>query len=1266
MQFVANGPDIPNELLQAHEEGKVVFFCGAGISYPAGLPGFEGLVDQIYRSIGTQPSDIEKEAYDRWQYDITLNLLEARVPGGRWTVRKALAEVLKPKLRKKGATTTHTALLDLARNRDGSVHLITTNFDRIFNREISRKKLQVTEYAAPCLPIPKNSRWNGLVYLHGLLPKDLEEYALNQLVITSGDFGLAYLTERWAARFVSDLFQKFTVCFVGYSINDPVLRYLMDALAADRMLGENAPQAYAFGSYKSGQEAKEKIQWAAKGVNPILYEAPQNHSALHETLKIWAETYRDGVQGKERIVVDYALTKPSASTQQDDYVRRMIWALSDSSGNPAKRFAELDPVPPLEWLEAFSENCFSHSDLSQFGIPPFQKPDENLKFSLICRPVHYYHAPWMMLTSHGASGSNWDMVMNHLASWLMRHLNNPQLLLWLIERGSRLQNQLVRMVEWQLDRFAKLERESNTIELNRIRVSSPDAIPSPSMRILWRLLLVGRVKLSQENLELYSWKTKLDRDGLTTTLRFELRELLAPKIKLKNPLSFFWDEDDATEITHENIKRFIDWDVVLAADHVKYSIYDLQKLAAWPKVLPELLSDIQQLLLDALDLQRELGEADDLNDRSNWDLASISPHSQNHDFKDWVSLIKLLRDAWLTVKQSDPNRATKIARDWFEQTYPTFKRLALFAATQDENITGDEWVSWLLTDDCWWLWTSDTRRETMRLLVLQVQNLTSAERQRLEAAILAGPPRKMYKEDLESGDWQELQAHSIWLHLAKLKSGGCLLGNDAAQKLADLSTAYPNWKLAANESDEFLSWMSGTGDPDFEEQYPIEKVPRQLDKLVDWLKQKPNRDLYDPFHRNNWRDDCKDNFATVLRAFCQLSEENIWPTNFWNVALQVWSEEKRVRRCWRYVAPLVAKMPDRTLADLQHTATWWLESVSKHKLNYHEDTFFSLCDRYLNVEEENDVDRDSDLISHAINRPIGHITRALINTWYLREPNDNDGLPDDLKSFFTRLCGSEKAQYRHGRLILSTHLISLFRVDRQWTEEYLLPSFKWDMSSNAKAVWMGFLWSPRIYWPLMAAFKDDLIKNSDRYEILGECGRQYVALLTYAALDPIGTDNEYTEADFRSAIEALPIKGLEDSVRALLNALKGAGEQREQYWQNRIQPFLHKIWPKSLEKMSTPIAENMARLAIAADNKFPEVLKVVFHLLQPFDPHHILYLLNKSDLCSRFPQDVLTLLDRIIDNPFWSRPELSECLDRIARACPDSQTDRRYRRLQEL
>lgn len=91
MQFVANGPEIPEQLLQAHEEGRVVFFCGAGISYPAGLPGFQGLVDKIYAEIGTVPDAIEREAYDRHHFDATLDLLERRVPGNRLAVRRALS-----------------------------------------------------------------------------------------------------------------------------------------------------------------------------------------------------------------------------------------------------------------------------------------------------------------------------------------------------------------------------------------------------------------------------------------------------------------------------------------------------------------------------------------------------------------------------------------------------------------------------------------------------------------------------------------------------------------------------------------------------------------------------------------------------------------------------------------------------------------------------------------------------------------------------------------------------------------------------------------------------------------------------------------------------------------------------------------------------------------------------------------------------------------------------------------------------------------------
>jgi NAD-dependent SIR2 family protein deacetylase len=135
--FIASGHNIPERLLWAHEEGRVVFFCGAGISYPAGLPNFKGLVDQMYAKLGTTQDPIEEQAYRKNQYDATFDLLERRYPGQRLAVRTALASVLKPKWQRKNATRTHEALLHLATDRKGKVRLVTTNFDRIFQRLIA-------------------------------------------------------------------------------------------------------------------------------------------------------------------------------------------------------------------------------------------------------------------------------------------------------------------------------------------------------------------------------------------------------------------------------------------------------------------------------------------------------------------------------------------------------------------------------------------------------------------------------------------------------------------------------------------------------------------------------------------------------------------------------------------------------------------------------------------------------------------------------------------------------------------------------------------------------------------------------------------------------------------------------------------------------------------------------------------------------------------------------------------------------------------------
>lgn len=1265
MQFVTDGPDIPDALLQAHEEGRVVFFCGAGISYPAGLQDFKWLVEQVYETNGVDFSEMERDAFLRERFDATLDLLERRLAGQRIAVRRALQQSLKPNLRRKGAINTHAALLNLARTREGSLRLVTTNFDRLFQVAARRACQALEVYAAPFLPIPKSSRWNGLVHLHGLLPDKTDDAALNRLVVTSGDFGLAYLTERWASRFVSELFRNFVVCFVGYSIKDPVLRYMMDALAADRMLGEVTPQAWAIGECEPGQEHHAAIEWQAKGVTPILYtvlKGGHDHSALHLTLQGWASIYRDGVLGKERVVVSHAMARPSASTQQDDFVGRMMWALSDKSGLPAKRFADFNPVPPLDWLlDAFTEDRFAHSDLPRFCVPPHGEQNSELRYSLIKRPSPYDRAPPMAMAFGNMVFGNWDDVMFHLARWLVRHLNDPRLILWIAKSGGLLHNRLIALIEHQLNRLFNLECEGNAQELDEIRSLAPNAIPCNAMRTLWRMFICGRVRSMWRSHDLYRWRDRLRREGMTASLRIELRELLTPMVSLKKP--FRWGHESDVIDKPEQIRQLVDWEIVLTADGVQAFLRDCKE-ENWITALPNLLDDFQQLLCDALDLMRELGEANDRSDRSHWDLSSISPHWQNRGYHDWVSLIELVRDAWLKIYSIDNARAARIAMAWFEKPYPTFKRLAFFAASHNDNITPTQWVSWLLSDNAWWLWSVDTGREVYRLLVLQGCGLKGSTQELLEDAILIGPPRELYSDELDEGKWQEIVAHSVWLRLAKLQSSGLVLGTGAHKRFEEMSTANPQWQISGNQRDEFSHWMSGSGDPDHEENRQINVAPRKRGELVHWLKKpKPG---WPTIYEDNWRDVCRTRFFHSISALYDLAEDEIWPAERWREALQAWSEAEFVQMSWRYAAPVLRNMPVDVMQEIANGMTWWIEAASK-SINRQEDILLQLCQRILALPLES---RSMVIINgkpirrpvtEAINHPVGLITQALINVWFNQNPSDGDQIPNTIRSVFSELCDVGIDRYRHGRVILGSRLIAFYRVDRDWTEQYLFPLFDWSSSTEAHAVWEGFLWSPRVFQPLLIEIKPHFLECANHYEELGEHRHQFASFLVYVALSSI---EGYSVNEFRIALSALPKDGLGAAAQALWQAIEGTGDQSEEYWQNRVQPFWKQVWPKSREVATPGITESLTRLIIATKGQFPVAYELLKDWLQPIEhPHYVVSLLHEAGMCHRFPEPSLRLLNCIIKDQQWAPQELSACLKDIEQQEPKLKQDAQYQRL---
>ena len=1226
MQFVKDGPDLPDSLLHEHEDGRIVFFCGAGISYPARLPGFRELVELMYAELHTTPTALESKALEQERFDAAVDLLEHRYPGERFAVRKALAAVLKPRLRLPRATSTHKSLLALARDRKQSARLITTNFDRIFESVMRDPKLRMRTYQAPLLPIPKDGKWNGLVYLHGLLPKVLNEHDLNQLVVSSGDFGLAYLTERWAARFVGELFRNYIVCFVGYSIGDPVLRYMMDALAADRMLGVTTLPAYAFAHYTEGNEKEAETEWLVKHVTPILYKVKpgHDHSTLHLTLEEWANTHRDGVNGKEQIVIRHALAKPSGGTTQDDYVGRLLWALSDSSGLPAKRFSEMDPLPSLEWLTPMWTRKLRHDDLIRFGVTPNRVVDKDLEFRLIFRPSPYALSPWMSLTRSAEYSGKWDSVMWHIASWLIRHMNDPTLVLWLADRGGQLHPHLDALV--------------------RKALSASSSSVSALMRKLWRLLLADHIRSRSSFTDLYQWFRDLNEAGyLSAPLRERLRACLRPLVKLGKPISL--RDDTAVTEADVRLKDLVDWDVVLASDHVHIAVRDT-KNEIWRSSAYTLLSDFVDLLRQAFDLMSELDGASEDSDFSYIHQPSIAEHEQNHYYEEWTPLVALVRDAWFQTAERHPDRARLEAERWQSYRYPIFRRLTFFAATFSLVIPSGRALSWLLERDGWWLWTSETQREALALLASLLPRLTEEEVLVLEKHVITGPPRAMFKTDVAPQDWARTVDRMVYLRLSTWIAANGSLPPASGARLAEIQERNPTWSTAAEERQKFPVFMTSGfgawGEP--------VAVPTDLAALIVWLRQHPNSN---DFERDDWQNTCKGDHELAVSALLQLAHEDSWPVDRWREALQAWSDEKLKLATWDLVHGNLNSAPDTFIRDAAHSLIRWLQSLAETPIPS-EDDWTSLLERILRVFRDEATTDDEDPVGTAINHPVGQAVQALLDRWYQSKLEDNQTLPERLKTILTEVSNRGIRSFRHGRLILAQNAITLFRVDPDWASGNVLPLFDWDGApTEAKSAWEGFLWTPRIYPPFLEKIKAGFLATATHYEEIGKHAEQYSAFLTYVALEQ--RISPFSQAELAKATADLPDDGLKPAARALVSALESAGEKRGDYWTNRVKPYLQGIWPQLLARKTMAISHAFAELCIAAGESFRDALSVLRGWLQPLRrPDTAVHDLDQSQVCEEFPIEALQFLATIIgENAEWPPERLPSCLKKIRAAAPE-------------
>jgi hypothetical protein len=101
------------------------------------------------------------------------------------------------------------------------------------------------------------------------------------LILTSADFGDAYLRSGWASRYIEDRMRLGTLVLVGYGAEDAAMRLLLETLDADRDRFRDLHDIYAI---EKGSTESESL-WKAKGIKPIEFD---DYDAIYDTLSEWA------------------------------------------------------------------------------------------------------------------------------------------------------------------------------------------------------------------------------------------------------------------------------------------------------------------------------------------------------------------------------------------------------------------------------------------------------------------------------------------------------------------------------------------------------------------------------------------------------------------------------------------------------------------------------------------------------------------------------------------------------------------------------------------------------------------------------------------------------------------------------------------------------------------------------------------------------------------------------------------------------------------
>lgn len=1265
MRFFSDGPSIPDLLLERCDAGRVVFLCGAGVSFNSGMPTFLGLTEHVIDFFDPPEGSEIMKAFAPWRADPTaanvpldqiFNLLHQEY--GRDEVNALVTERLLIPSTAATIGHEHSLVKRISSNQNGVPQIVTTNFDHLF--ELGDDAGSIPAHIPPAFPdLTYGSPIYGITYLHGrLVAPDTTQHPY---VLSSADFGRAYLSEAWATKFISGLLERYTVVLVGYQAEDPPVKYLLQGLNHDGQFDRT--RLYAF---DRGEPEEIEAKWRDRGVTAIAY---QDHGHLWQTMEAWADRADDPRAWRSRVVASAERDPKEISPHERGQVAHVLRSVPG-----AKAFADAEPSPHPEWvcvLDAFVRNAKKSSGYGEdaeefdpvqaYGLDDDLGPISDEDFRRGTRndnllewrsgddnPPEFHRLGGRQLEGHEAMPTR----LWHLVRWIGKSFQAP-VIAWWAARQLGLHPRLIDHIAWHLDQAKGADR---------------------NCRQIWNLILEHHrdSRNRRWNGRWYDLNNRIAEEGWVPSVLRDFHQAAQPCLNIKRPMGL-----------HDNKPPTSEWDELRIDEIARFEIKYLERynddLVVPDEALPAVFRILENQLTTAAGILSDLGV-------SYFTTPTCYPDRETdggEHYHDSAEPFLLFIELFDRIVALNTQRAMAHAILWDEGDEYFFRKLKLYALSKPDLFDANDAAGIISTFDQTAFWDTDVVRELLFALVDRWNEFSDQSKETLAERILAGPDRMDH--------WSEEEYHSFRDRIAArygryLQLNGCDLPDASATRLAEIIARISDWTDGRATATVMEHGIHG-GYVETDES-PDGIIDLPVDEIVDRAKVDLPRRFPDLTERQPFTGLVKVNARKALSALSVAAKKGDYPEAFWSAMINELPAEiaPRIRRVFLH---RLARLPLPIIVELRHTLARWLEQNLVGILEFDDGLAWTVFDHVVDgiLSGGTDaaesgrgevhlggevIERSRRTYGHAINGPLGMCAEALFHAVPGEKQEAGSLVPDYIKARLERLFAAPGEGSDHAVSIATSKLNWLMYIDPDWTQERLIALLAYDHPASEPA-WNGFFHSGRVPWPPLAEIIKPLmldlfpwVEEFSWDRDLSEVAAQWLGFMrVFHPDEPSGL----TKAEMRSVLRAMS----DDSRNRFIFWLGRVGQGNEDGWIKHVVPFVNEDWPRERQYRTSGSVRAWIGLLDDTGDNFPVVYEAVKRFLVPVETDaHPFYrftrVVNEEEpITTRFPIETLDLIHRVTPNELSRLSyELPKILALIAETEPSLTSDYRYLRLIDL